>query len=123
MKMNPNRMQMNKGFYQMPNSVFNFGMTAYELGVYSYLVSCAGQNEYCWPSIKTIAAKCGCGTTTARNAVHTLEQNGFIQIVPTIQMRADGKSRQANNRYYILPMPNLMGETTPPPLYEQKKRN
>ena len=46
-------------FFQMSNSIFYYGLTPDQLTVYCYLVCLTGQKEYCWPSVKTIAACCG----------------------------------------------------------------
>ena len=82
-------------FYQMSNAIFYYDLKPIPLAVYSYLVCCAGQKDLCWPSIKTIA----------RDSVRQLVERGFIRKVATKQMRRDGRWRQSNNHYYILPLP------------------
>ena len=80
--------------------------------MYSYLVCCTGNKEKCWPSMNTIAACCGCGVTTARKSVDTLERRGFIRKTPTYFSYRSGQNRRTNNTYYILDLPPL-GAATP----------
>ena len=42
-------------YFKLSNAIFRHSLTPIQLAVYSYLVCCAGQDEKCWPSIKTIA--------------------------------------------------------------------
>ena len=94
-------------FYQMSNAIFCYDLKPIPLAVYNYLVCCAGQKDLCWPSIKTIALYCSCSENAARDAVKQLVDRGFIRKVATKQMRRDGRWRQSNNHYYILPLPAL----------------
>lgn len=108
MAVKTNCIRIDNGFYMMKNAIFQYGLRPIELVVYSYLVSCAGRRDYCWPSMEKIAANCGCGTTSARNAVHRLEEYGFIRIVPVIRQDEKGNRWQTNNHYYIQPLPGLV---------------
>lgn len=96
-----------KCFFKMSNAVFCYGLTPIQLSAYSYLVSRAGQKERCWPSMKTIAACCGCSKNAARAAIDELERRGFIRRVATYCDDHRGQSRQTNNTYYILGLPPL----------------
>jgi hypothetical protein len=91
----------------MSNAVFCYGLTPIQLAVYSYLVCRAGQNERCWPSMKTIAACCGCSKNAAREATKVLKERGFISKVNTYRSERTGLTRQTNNTYYILDLPPL----------------
>lgn len=109
-------------FYKMSNAIFSYGLTPVQMSVYSYLVCCTGQKDRCWPSMKTIAANCGCCENTARSAVDELERRGFISRVHTFVNFGD-ISRQTNNTYYILdlpPLPTRVGKTV---TYEERPRN
>ena len=88
--------------FQMSTLVFHYGLTSYELAVYSYLVSCAGNRSACQARMKTIAGACGCSESTARRALHELAAKGFIDIKGNAQMLKNGKHRQTCNRYYLL---------------------
>lgn len=94
-------------FFQLSNAVFCYGLKPIHLTVYSYLVSCAGQKEKCWPAMKTIATLCGCSENAARDAVKELEYRGFIRRVSTFANDRSGRKWQTNNTYYILPLPPL----------------
>jgi len=94
-------------FFQLSNAIFCYGLKPIQLAVYSYLVSCAGQKEKCWPAMKTIAACCGCPENAARDAVTELEYRGFIRKVSTYMDDRFGRTRQTSNTYYILELPDL----------------
>lgn len=94
-------------YFQLSNAVFCYGLTPIQLTVYSYLLSCAGQKDKCWPAMKTIAACCGCSKNAARDAVAELDRRGFIRKIATYKNELNGKVRQTNNTYYILELPNL----------------
>ena len=91
-------------FYKMSNAVFFYDLTPTEFMAYSYLVCCAGQKEFCWPSIYTIAVNCNCSENTARKAVTSLVRKKFIRKVTTYE-DCGGHSRQTNNTYHILDLP------------------
>ena len=86
----------------MSTSVFHYGLTAYELAIYSYLVSCSGNRSACQAKIRTIANACGCSESTARRTLHELQAKGFIDIKGSVQMLKNGTHRQTCNRYYLL---------------------
>lgn len=46
--------------FRLSTTVFHYGLTPYELAVYSYLASCAGSRNACQARIRTIANACGC---------------------------------------------------------------
>lgn len=94
-------------YFQLSNTIFCYGLTPIQLAVYSYLTSCAGQKEKCWPAMKTIAACCGCSKNAARDAVSELDRRGFIRKAATYKDEQNGKARQTNNTYYILELPDL----------------
>ena len=102
-------------FYQMANMIFGYGLTPYQFAVYSYLVCCAGNRGRCYPSMKTISCVCKCSENTARKAVHALADKKFIRIVETYSELDDDRSRQTNNTYFILDLPEL-------PVNEEKSR-
>ena len=60
-------------FFKLSNALFCYRLTPIQFTVYSFLVSSAGQKEKCWPSMKTIAASCGCSQNAAREAIKALE--------------------------------------------------
>ena len=113
-------MILGTNFFQLNNAVFHYGLTPIQLAVYSYLVSCAGSKEKCWPGMKTIARHCGCSENAARGAVGVLAARHFISRVPTYQQGLAGRRRQTNNTYYILDLPELpIPQPTPPAVYRE----
>lgn len=108
---------LNTNYFKLSNAIFCYGLTPIQLSMYSYLVSCAGQKEKCWPSMRAISAACGCSKNAARAAVDELVRRGFIRKTPTYQEGWGGKTRQTNNTYYILDLPNLPPK--PQPVYRE----
>ena len=103
-------------FFKLSNALFCYHLTPIQFTVYSFLVSSAGQKGNCWPSMKTIAASCGCSVNAAREAIGVLEQRGFIRRVKRYQDRPNGSVRQTSNTYFILdapPLPISWGHPTP----------
>ena len=94
-------------FFKLSNALFCYHLTPIQFTVYSFLVSSAGQKEVCWPSMKTIAANCGCSVNAARDAVRVLEQMGFIRCVKRYRDLPNGSVRQTSNSYFILDPPPL----------------
>ena len=94
-------------FYQMSNVIFQYKLTPIQFAVYNYLICCTGQKEKCWPAIKTIADRCNCSENSVRSAIKVLDERGFIRKVETFRMGSSGKSRQTNNTYFVLPLPDI----------------
>ena len=94
-------------YFQLSNTVFCYELTPIQLAVYSYLCVVRGQRGKCWPAMKTIAACCGCSKNAARAAVDELERHSFIRRVPTYMDDQLGRTRQTNNTYYILELPDM----------------
>lgn len=97
---------LNQKFYKMSNAMFSYWLTPIEFSVYSYLVCCTGSSECCWPSVKTVAANTHCAANSARKALQTLEQRGFIQVEATWRYH-NGKSQRGNNKYWLMDLPPL----------------
>ncbi len=105
-------------YFKLSNAVFCYGLTPIQLAVYSYLVSCAGQKEKCWPAMKTIAACCSCSKNAARDGAAELAKRGFIRKVETYRDDPNCKTRQTNNTYYILELPEI-NQTKPQAVYRE----
>ena len=89
------------GYYRMPHRIFLLGLTPIQFTVYSYLVSCTGQNTVCWPSYKTIAEACGISRNTTIQAIESLIQKRLIDKISTTRWNAHGCTRTGNNEYRI----------------------
>ena len=109
-------MILGERFYQMSNAIFHYDLTPTEFMVYNYLVSCAGQKDVCWPSIGRIALNCNCSENTVRKAIDALVKKRFIRRVATYEDWQDGRSRQTNNTYYILDLPQVQSATVSAPV-------
>lgn len=89
------------GYYRIPHRIFQFGLTPIQFTVYSYLVSCLGQRDVCWPSYKTISIACGISRNAAIQAIESLIQKRLIDKIPTTHRNAHGHARTSNNEYMI----------------------
>ena len=103
---------MSTNFFQMSNEIFRYGLTPNAFTVYCYLVSCAGQDNRCWPSVKTIAKACRISENTVRKSISVLAERGFIRKQFAKRIRSNGKTYQWNNNYYILDLPELPSKAT-----------
>ena len=55
-------MRTQNNYFTMPNEVFQLGLSAGELAVYSYLRRCEDRRTHqCWPSYRTIGSAVGMG--------------------------------------------------------------
>ena len=89
------------GYYRMPHRIFELGLTPIQFTVYSYLVSCTGQNSVCWPSYKTISEACGISRNAAIQAIEFLIQKRLVDKTPTTRRNVYGHTRTGNNEYRI----------------------
>lgn len=93
-------------YFKMSNAIFCYGLTPIQYTVYSYLVSCAGQKEKCWPSVRKIASNCGCSPNAARAALSALTKRGFISKESRFQYSGN-RVRQTSNLYHMNDLPKL----------------
>ena len=98
-------MKYPSGFYQMDSRIFDRELKPIPFVVYSYLVSCAGSRGSCFPAVRTIAGKCGCSESAAREAVKQLEALGLIRKEYSYRENRYGIRQQTSNTYSILPIP------------------
>ena len=66
-------------FFRLPNNIFDLGLTPIQFVIYAYLVSCAGNKGYCWPSQATISRKTGIGKTSVQEHLGILEKRKIIE--------------------------------------------
>ncbi len=74
--------------------------------VLAYLSRVSDKQGNCFPSIPTIAEKCGCCQNTARKALRELESVGFISISAATLPTEHGRQRCTSNRYTLLFVPS-----------------
>ena len=92
------------GYYRMPHRIFELGLKPIPFTVYSYLVSCLGQRDVCWPSYKTIGKALGMSENTVSKYVRSLEEKGLIRTEPTMVRSKDGRPLNGNLLYTIRPI-------------------
>ena len=94
-----------KNFFPLPNAIFSLGLSAGELAVYAYLMYCEDRKSHqCWPSYKTIGRAVGMSENTVRKYVRELEYKTLILTEPTKYESADGRVRNGNLIFTILPI-------------------
>ncbi len=99
-------MKYPSGFYQMDIRIFDRGLKPIPFVVYSYLVSCAGSRGNCFPAVRTIAQKCHCSESAARDAVKQLAELGLIRKDYSYRENRYGIRQQTSNTYSVLPLPD-----------------
>ncbi len=126
---------------ELPNIIFELGLTVYDRAVYSELKRVAGDKGKCWKSYKNIATFIGISETQVKKSIKILEGNfeklgniplikvtqrfkekqqlsNLIQIVPIWRQNGD-YFRKGGGSQYAPPL----GRNTPPPgsprAYEQ----
>lgn len=98
--------QYGYSYYRMDSRVFDQRLKPIPFAVYSYLVSCAGNRRTCFPSVRTIAAKCSCSESAARSALQALEDRGLIRREYSYRENRYGVRQQTSNLYSILQLPD-----------------
>ena len=89
----------------LPNEVYQLGLSATALAIYSYLRRLADpETHQCWPSYANIADTFRCSTRTVAKYVAELCEAGLVSIEPTTVTTADGQRWNGNLRYTILPI-------------------
>lgn len=88
-------------YFTVPVDVFEQGLSPYELAVYAYLCRCADRENTAFPAVPTMAKKCGVSLSTARRALHGLEEKGLVTAKARYLTTADGQSRRSSNHYVI----------------------
>ena len=73
------------------------------------LHSYCGSKDYCWPSVKTLAASCGASTRTVQRAIKCLVESGLVCVEP--RTRPNGSHTSNVYRFSLSPPPD---KVTPP---------
>ena len=92
-------MRTQNNYFTMPNEVFQLGLSAGELAVYSYLRRCEGRRTHqCWPSYRNIGSAVGMSENTVRKYVLALEERGLIVTEPTdVRLKAVGAATEISS--------------------------
>ena len=92
------------GFFPLPNEIFEIGLCAGELAVYSFLMRCEDRRTYqCWPTLKTIGRAVRMSENTVRKYVYQLGERELIEIEPTTVITRAGEKRNGSLRFTIRP--------------------
>ena len=84
-------------FFSLPNEIFQLGLNAGDLSVYSFLRRCENHRTHqCWPSIRTIGEAVGMSENTVRKYIHRLEERGLITTEPTEVITKSSGRRNGN---------------------------
>ena len=98
-------------FFSLPNEIFQLGLNAGELAVYSFLRRCEDRKTHqCWPSIKTIGKSVGMSENTVHKYIRRLEERGLLSAEPTTVLTKTGEKRNGNLRFTLLPMQEVIDQ-------------
>ena len=98
-----------KNTFPFPNDIFMLGLCPGELAVYAYLRRCENRKtQQCWPSDKTIGKAAGMSENTVSKYIGKLVDKGLISAEYTSVVTKDGKKRNGNLMYTILPVQEVI---------------
>ena len=98
-----------KNTFPFPNDIFMLGLCPGELAVYAYLRRCENRKTHqCWPSYKTIGKAVGMSENTVSKYIGKLVDKGLISAEYTSVITKDGKKRNGNLLYTILPIEEVI---------------
>ena len=94
-----------KGYFPLPKEIFSLGLSAAEIAIYAYLLSCADRQTFqCWPSYRKIGDAVGLSPNTIRKHIRSLEERGLLGTEPTMVTTKDGCKRNGNLLFTIRPI-------------------
>ena len=97
--------------FPLPNEVFQLGLTANDLLVYIYFQYQKGvRSGQCYPSYATIGAAGGMTQPTVQKHVWSLMDKGLIQAESTSVRWKDGRTRNGNLLYTVVPISQVLKE-------------
>jgi DNA-binding Lrp family transcriptional regulator len=96
--MEQNRIEMNVPYFQVPNGIFEIGLSTQEIVVYCYLARCSNQGTNAFPSYNTIAKRTGMSRSTAIRVVAELEE---LKLIRKIVRKSDTKTENYSNIYVV----------------------
>ena len=92
-------------YFIVPNVIFNLGLSAGEIVVYSYLMHCEDRRTYkCYPSYRTIGKAVNMSINTVRKYVQLLEKKRLVFTEGTTICTREGQARNGNLKYTIRPI-------------------
>ena len=98
-------------YFRLPNNIFNLDLCAGEIAVYAFLLRMENRRTFtCFPSYKTIGKALNMSKNTVAKYVHSLADKRLIELEQTSVTDKNGKKRNGNLRYKILPISVAMQE-------------
>ena len=98
-------------FFSLPNEIFQLGLNAGELSVYSFLRRCENHRTHqCWPSIRSIGEAVGMSENTVRKYIRQLEERGLITTEPTEVITKTGEKRNGNLLFTLRPIQEVIDQ-------------
>ena len=98
-------------FFSLPNEIFQLGLNAGELSVYSFLRRCENHRTHqCWPSIRTIGEAVGMSENTVRKYIRQLEERGLITTELTGVITKTGEKRNGNLLFTLRPIQEVIDQ-------------
>ena len=98
-----------KNTFPLPNDIFMLDLCPGELAVYAYLRRCENRKTHqCWPSYKTIGKAVSMSENTVSKYIGKLVDKGLIRAEYTSAITRDGKKRNGNLLYTILPIEDVI---------------
>ncbi len=92
-------------YFQLPNDIFNLGLSDGAILVYTYLMYCEDRKTYkCYPSFKTIGKAINRSQNSVSKYVRELEEKRLITTEPTKVTLKNGKRHNGSLLYMILPI-------------------
>ena len=96
-------------YFPLPNEIFEIGLCAGELEVYSFFMRCENRRTYqCWPTLRTIGRAVCMSENMVRKYVYQLGERELIEIEPTMVMTRAGEKRNGSLRYTIRPFQDVL---------------
>ena len=97
-----------KGFFPLPNVIFDLGLTAEEIATYAFLLRCEDRRTFtCYPSVKTIGRAIGKSKNTVLKYIRSLEEKGLITTRRTFVVTKNG-ARNGSLLFSITPIQNAV---------------
>ena len=98
-------------FFSLPNEIFQLGLNAGELSVYSFLRRCENHRTHqCWPSIRTIGQAVRMSENTVRKYIRQLEERGLIVTEPTKVITKHSGRRNGNLLFTLRPIQEVIDQ-------------
>ena len=92
-------------YFRLPNDIFNLDLWAEEIAVYAFILRMENRRTYtCFPSYKTIGRALKMSKNTVAKYVHSLADKRLIELEQTSVTDKNGKKRNGNLQYKILPI-------------------